>query len=324
MTGQGKHQRTGARPAEGSPAARVLVCGAGVIGRVYAARLADAGHDVTLLARGGAVAELAERGVTLRSAAGGTIHASPAVVSEVPAGAAYDIALVTVRRDQLDGIMPLVERVPAAGVAFLVNQPADPAAVLRRTGPERAVLAFPGVGGYREADGAIRYLEIPQQKTTVDDSGAAGRSLVGLLRSARLPVAVSGDMPGWLRTHVVFIAAAGAAILGQGGDSAALAADRDRVAAMVAAVGDGFLALGRGGSAVIPGPLRFMFTRMPRPIAVRYWQAQLRGPVGTVAIAPHIRATRDTEFPRLCADVRQLVAAHGPTPHLHRLLDSVA
>lgn len=302
---------------------RVLICGAGVIGRVYAARLADAGHDVTVLARGGTVAELAAHGVTLRSGQS-AVHAAPAVVSEVPAGAAYDASLVAVRRDQLDGVLPLAERLPAAVVGFLVNQPADPAAVVRRVGPERAVLAFPGVGGYREPDGSVRYLEIPQQKTTVDDSDEPGRALAGLLRSARLPVAVSRDMPAWLRTHAVFIAAVGAAVLAAGGDSAALAADRHQVAAMVAAVGDGFRALSRGGSAVIPGPLRFIFTQMPAPFAVRYWQGQLRGPVGTVAIAPHLRATCDTEFPRLCADVRQLVAGHGPAPHLHRLLDAVA
>ena len=60
---------------------------------------------------------------------------------------------------------------------------------------------------------------------------------------------------------------------------------------------------------------------VPRFIAVRYWQKQLRGPIGTVAIAPHMRATRGTELPVLRADVRHLVAGHGPTPHLDLLLD---
>jgi hypothetical protein len=37
-------------------------------------------------------------------------------------------------------------------------------------------------------------------------------------------------------------------------------------------------------------------------------------------MAPHIRATRDSEFPVLVAGVRELVAGYGPTPRLDRLL----
>jgi 2-dehydropantoate 2-reductase len=116
--------------------------------------------------------------------------------------------------------------------------------------------------------------------------------------------------------------AVGAAILASRGDSVALAADTARVADMVTAVGEGFRALARGGITVTPRPLRLMFTVVPRFAATRYWQRQLRGPVGTIAMAPHMRATRDTEFPALTADVLQLVAGHGPTPHLDRLLSA--
>jgi 2-dehydropantoate 2-reductase len=128
-------------------------------------------------------------------------------------------------------------------------------------------------------------------------------------------------MAGWLATHAVFITAVGSAILAAGGDSAVLAADRARVADLVAAVGEGFHALSRQHITVTPTPLRLIFTVVPRFIAVRYWQKQLSGPIGTVAIAPHMRATRGTELPVLRADVRHLVAGHGPTPHLDLLLD---
>lgn len=40
-------------------------------------------------------------------------------------------------------------------------------------------------------------------------------------------------------------------------------------------------------------------------MSVRYWQHQLRGPMGTVTIAPHVRATRDTEFLALMQFVRR-------------------
>jgi 2-dehydropantoate 2-reductase len=79
--------------------------------------------------------------------------------------------------------------------------------------------------------------------------------------------------------------------------------------------------LARQNVAVTPTPLRVIFTMVPPFIAAHYWQRQLNGPLGTVAIAPHVRATRNTEFPQIAADVRRLVAGHGPTPHLDRLLD---
>jgi hypothetical protein len=69
---------------------------------------------------------------------------------------------------------------------------------------------------------------------------------------------------------------------------------------------------------VTPTPLRVIFTRVPRFFAVRYWQAQLRGPVGTLTIAPHVRATSGTEFAALVDDVRKLTG--GRAPRLDTLL----
>jgi 2-dehydropantoate 2-reductase len=304
----------------------VLICGAGVIGQIYGGRLAQAGHDVTLLSRGRQARSLAEQGLTLRRD-GESRHVRPRVVTTVPAdtaspqGAAFDVVLVTVRRDQVAELAPQLGRVPAQRVVFLLNQSTGLERLREQAGPERTLFGFPGVAGYRSGDAEVTYLEVPQQKTTIE--GRAGREapVVELLRSAALPVEVSADMAGWLATHTVFITAVGTAILAAGGDSAALAADRARVADMVAAVGEGFQALARQGITVTPTPLRVIFTVVPRFFAVRYWQKQLRGPTGTVAIAPHMRATRDTEMPVLRADVRRLVAGHGPTPHLDLLLD---
>jgi hypothetical protein len=91
---------------------------------------------------------------------------------------------------------------------------------------------------------------------------------------------------------------------------------------MVLAVREGFRALARDGVTVTPAPLRIIFTAVPRFFAVSYWQAALRGPVGTLSIAPHVRATRTTEFASLAADVRGLV--HGQAPHLDKLLAAYA
>ncbi len=47
---------------------RILIYGAGVIGSVYAARLQEGGHDVSVLAREQRLATIRERGILLEGA----------------------------------------------------------------------------------------------------------------------------------------------------------------------------------------------------------------------------------------------------------------
>jgi 2-dehydropantoate 2-reductase len=298
---------------------RVLIYGAGIIGQVYGGRLAQAGHAVTLLARGRAPQVLAEGGVAIRKG-DETLRLHLPVATVVSGDDAFDVILVCVRGDQLAESMPELAAAAASRVVLMLNQCTGLERTRDRLGTERTLFGFPGVAGRRVDDGTIEYMEVRQQNTTVERREGRERPVVELLHGAGFAVDLSGDMDGWLKTHAVFITAVGAAILAAGGDSAALAADRTRVADMVAAVGEGFRALTRQGVKVSPVPLRLLFTVVPRFAAVRYWQGQLRGPVGTMAIASHVRATRDSEFAWLGADVRQLVAGHGPTPHLNRLL----
>jgi len=299
----------------------VLICGAGIIGQIYGGRLAQAGQAVTLLARGAAAQSLASRGVALRKDGESSSDLRLPVVTELPRDATFDVIFVTVRRDQVEQIAPQLAEAAAGQIVFMLNQCTDLERLRDRTGADRTLFAFPGVGGYRSGDGTITYMEVQQQNTTIERGGGREQQVVDMLRAAGFAVDISADMAGWLATHMVFVTAVGAAILAAGGDSVALAADKARVSDMVAAVGEGFRALARQGITVTPTPLRVMFTVLPRFFAIRYWQGQLRGPVGTMAIAPHMRKTRETEFPLLSADVRHLVAGHGPAPHLDRLLD---
>ena len=300
---------------------RVLVYGAGVIGQIYGGRLAQAGHDVTLLAHGRTLEALREHGVALRTA-GAVSHTAVRVVDSARGEPVPDVVLVTVRRDQLEEAIPEIADLSAGRVVFLLNLPGNLEVVRACIGAHRTVFAFPGVGGRRGPDGTIDYVEVPQQKTTVEGRGLEA-PIVDLLKSAGFPVEATSDMAGWLETHAVFVTAMSAAILASGGDSVALADDPAQLAAMVAAIREGFRALDRNGVTVTPVPLKLLFTLVPRFAAVRYWRKQLLGPLGTVAIAPHVRASRDSELPMLCADVRRLVAGAGPLPHLERLLDAL-
>jgi 2-dehydropantoate 2-reductase len=295
---------------------RILVFGAGVIGCVYAARLQDAGHEVTLVARGAGLDRLAG-GITTVTAGRRSTRAVRLVPSVGPER--HDLLVVAVRRDQLGAALPELAAVDATTVLLLQNL-ADPDEVAVALGRDRVVVGFPGVGGYVAPDGAIHYLEIAQQPTTLGRNGGVEVGVREVLEAAGFAVAVTGQMPGWLRTHAVFVVALGAALDACGGDVDRLAGDRRLVRSLVSAVREGFAALAATGVDVTPTGLRVIFTVVPRWLAVRYWQRQLRGELGSVSLAPHLRRTAGTELVALAADVRESLRTGPPTPVLDALL----
>ena len=75
--------------------------GVGVIGSVYAGRLHDAGHEVTLFARGKRLTGLRTSGLILYDARSGrrTTYRLP-VLASLDTERQFDLVLVSVRREQ--------------------------------------------------------------------------------------------------------------------------------------------------------------------------------------------------------------------------------
>jgi siroheme synthase (precorrin-2 oxidase/ferrochelatase) len=86
---------------------RVLVFGAGVIGSVYAGKLLHAGHDVVLLVRGPRLVDLQSHGLILADAESGKRTSQPVeVISEPAPDDHFDLVLVAVRAEQIEGVLP--------------------------------------------------------------------------------------------------------------------------------------------------------------------------------------------------------------------------
>ncbi|MEC3952646.1 2-dehydropantoate 2-reductase N-terminal domain-containing protein [Nocardia sp. CDC153] len=302
------------RPRSG-PGERILVAGAGVIGRVYAARLAAAGNEIEVLARGATLRELAERPITLRS--GGRSLRQPVAVVDVPEGG-YDTVLLAVRRDQIDSAAGCLEAVDCDRVVTLGNCPLGVAELRARLG-DRVIAGFPGVGGRFDADGVVEYVPIRQQPTTLERRGGRESGAVMALRRSGFEVRTSGRMQDWLATHAVFVVAMCEALDRVDYSAPGLADDPAVLSALVDAVRSGFRGLRARGTVVTPAALAFLFTRTPTGFAAAYWSRLLRGPVGTVALAPHARAARDTEIAALRADVARLLPL-GSAPGLDSFL----
>jgi 2-dehydropantoate 2-reductase len=98
---------------------KLLVYGAGVLGSLYAARLHEAGLDVSLLARGERLAALRRHGVRLAEGYGAAVRRVPVPVVEHPAGG-YDLTAVFVRTHQVDAVLESLADLDG-DVLFLLN-----------------------------------------------------------------------------------------------------------------------------------------------------------------------------------------------------------
>lgn len=301
---------------------RVLVVGAGVIGSVYAGRLIDEGHSVTLCARGHRLDELHQSGLILENTQTGQRTRHEVDALQIPAAdTAYDVALVAVRHDQMLPALPLLANL-AADVVFFGNAAGLTDQLSDALG-DRALFGFPAAGGVREGP-VVRYVLIRQQKTmladTVDRSSPRIRALAATFGAAGFPTHVSADAEAWLTAHAAFIVPIGFALYRVDVQPARLAADRELLATMVRATRQGFRALQAIGNTEIPRNLRVLYQWLPLGFAVRYWHATLAGPRGELWFAGHTRAAPE-EMASLAEALRAAVHRGGrPAPDLEALV----
>ena len=133
---------------------KLLVYGAGVTGSLFAARMHESGHDVSLLARGERVAALRRHGVQLAEADSPAVRRVPVPVVDHPAGA-YDLIVVFVRTHQADAVLESLAGLEA-DVLFALNWAAGPEPLGAVIGPERVLLSFPTDAGTMDGD-VVRY-----------------------------------------------------------------------------------------------------------------------------------------------------------------------
>lgn len=127
-----------------------------------------------------------------------------------------DVALVTVRRDQLAGVMPeLTANWCIPTVLFMLNNPTGSIRLVHALGKERVLLGFPGASGTRDGP-IVRYPIIAQQPTTLGELG--GQRTERLLKVAEafrrsgFTTRISRDIDTWLKVHAFFVTAISGAI----------------------------------------------------------------------------------------------------------------
>jgi 2-dehydropantoate 2-reductase len=99
---------------------RIAIFGAGAIGGLMAARLARAGADVTVVARGPHLAAMQARGITLRSG-GETVVAHPRCVADAGEAGIQDYVVVTLKAHGLPGAAPQIARMMGPDSALVTG-----------------------------------------------------------------------------------------------------------------------------------------------------------------------------------------------------------
>jgi glycerol-3-phosphate dehydrogenase len=101
---------------------RIMILGAGVQGTLYGVRLARAGHDVTLIARGKRVEELRREAVIEDALSARTVRVQLPITGRLTREMHADLCLVAVRREQINEVLPDLMTASAIGrIVFMVN-----------------------------------------------------------------------------------------------------------------------------------------------------------------------------------------------------------
>jgi 2-dehydropantoate 2-reductase len=148
---------------------RIAVIGTGGVGGYFGGRLAQAGHEVTFVARGRHLAALRERGLVLESGLGNAAIRNATFTDDVGAVAPSDVVMLCVKLWDVEAAAPMIAPlVSTGGVVIPFQNGVDAPDILQRVlGPERVI------GGVAYIAATIREMGV------VAHTGTMARLVVG-------------------------------------------------------------------------------------------------------------------------------------------------
>lgn len=256
---------------------KILIYGAGPLGSLFAARLIEAGHDVSLLARGQRLNDLREYGIIIENAVTGAQEQTPVnTVEALLPDDDYELVMVVMRKNQALQILPTLsanEVVPT--FLFMMNDMAGPGLKLKAIGSSRMMRGFPLPGGKREGP-VIRIVpdienspwEIPIGEVEGRITGRT-RRVAAVLESMRgFKVDIRTDMDVWLKYHVALVIPIASAFYAAGADKDRFLGTRDALVMGLRAQKEALRALRKVGVKPSPAAVRAL-EFIPEPIALR-------------------------------------------------------
>ncbi len=300
---------------------KILVFGAGVLGSLYAARMHEAGLDVTLVARGQRYQDLKEHGVVLEEFASRQRTVTRVkVVDEMPRREAFDVCLVFVQRTQVEGALPTLAANPnIPSFVFMHNMTTGPEELCDALGRERVVIGHANAGGERE--GHVVVYMITQNVTLGELDGSTSDRLKAITQAFRVAgfgVEWTRNIDSWKRYHVALVTPLTYAMVAHEVCNYRLAESRHSVKLYVQGMRECFKALQVLGFPVEPSKLG-MLMWMPDFLLVPLFRKILGSKIMDIGGARHLRNALD-EMEELARELDVLIDESGvKTPALDQL-----
>lgn len=298
---------------------KILVYGAGPLGSLFAAKLKQGGHDVSLLARGKRLQDLKKHGVVLQSWSTGEVSTTEVKIADAfKPNDAYDLVLVIMRKNHALAILSLLAaNQQVETFAFLMNNATGPQAFVDALGKDRVLIGFPGAAGFREGHKVV-YLTATEDRPThvyigEVDGGVTERThriAAALEQAPHFKVVIEKHMDTWSKYHVALLFPAFAPIMYLcNTDNYRMANTRDAIVLAVRGIREGFTVLQKLGYKVRPSMLR-IFQLFPEPFLVWILKKALNNPNMEIAMVKHAKAA-ESEVVHLMGEFMQLVRKSG-------------
>ena len=293
---------------------KFLIYGAGVIGTIFAVKLSNGGHDVTMLAGNKREQELRQFGAVLRDPKTNIKEtADVSVISSLSADNRFDYILVVMQRTQVHEVLETLAANQSENIVFIVNTASGYEQWKDAVGVQRLMTGFPAAGGERR-DGEVFYfvsksfMRIFQTTTFGELSGRKTQRtamLIKAFRSSGIPSVFCADMDAWQKTHVALVTSIADALYKHGCDNISLSESGKDIKEMLLSVKQKFRALGGAGIRITPFKLRFFF--LPAFLLSPVFRLFMGTKLAEITMAKHCIAAKP-EMEYLQHEYEQLVS----------------
>lgn len=232
---------------------KIAIVGTGGIGSTFALHLAQAGHEVTVVARGKRLEQLQrDRAVVTTSGQRAAVQVSAVLDTTV----GYDLVLASVLAAQVDGVLPALTASAARKVMFMFNTFAPLDRLRDAVGAARFAFGFPAILASLD-DGKLTSQIVTQPfSTTVTDAAWAK-----IFTDAGIPTVTHADMQSWLRTHAAFVVPAMIASVRSYTRQAGIS--WSEAMSLAVAMDEGFRLVRHLGNSITPPPMVWI-SRLPK------------------------------------------------------------
>jgi 2-dehydropantoate 2-reductase len=278
---------------------KILVYGAGVIGSIFAAKLALSGQDVTVLARNQRLDEIKKNGILLRNPMTMKIESSPVkTIDNLSENEIFDFIMVVMQKNQVGAILDKLAKNKSKNIVFVVNTASGYSEWQKAIGEDRLMIGFPSAGGERNA-GIVDYfigkgmMRIFQTTTFGELNGKKSKrvkELIHAFRKACIPAVFHKKMDLWQKTHVAMVTCIANALYGYGCDNYKLAASQKSVKEMLKGIKEGFNVIKKLGMHPTPRKLGFFF--LPTGILTPICRIFLNTKLAEITMAKHCIAAK--------------------------------